>query len=171
MKKKKGKCSSIVSAVILIMLLTLTAGAFVLLDIGNWQKLNPDKLHALAQTSSIYDKNGELMSTIRGAENRTLLPLSDIPRHTQLAFIAAEDLRFYTHQGIDIYRILGALKSNLKTGSLAEGASTITQQLAKLTHLSSQKTIRRKLEVVYLAFQIERQYTKEQILEMYLNTI
>ena len=171
MKKKKGKCSSIVSAVILIMLLTLTAGAFVLLDIGNWQKLNPDKLHALAQTSSIYDKNGELMSTIRGAENRTLLPLSDIPRHTQLAFIAAEDLRFYTHQGIDIYRILGALKSNLKTGSLAEGASTITQQLAKLTHLSSQKTIRRKLEEVYLAFQIERQYTKEQILEMYLNTI
>jgi len=171
MKKSKRKRFGIAWIVILIMLLTLAVSAFVLLDVGNWQTLDPEKLHTLAQTSSIYDKNGELISMIRGAENRTLLPLSDIPKHTQLAFIAAEDLRFYTHQGIDVYRILGALKSNLKSGSLAEGASTITQQLAKLTHLSSQKTFRRKLEEIYLAFQIEQQYTKDEILEMYLNTV
>ena len=126
MKKNKGKRAIMAIAVILIALLTLSAAAFVLFDVGHWQKLDPKKLHALAQTSSIYDKNGELMSTLRGAENRILLPLSDIPRHTQLAFIAAEDLRFYSHRGIDVYRILGALKSNLKSGSLAEGASTIT---------------------------------------------
>jgi len=171
MKKSKGKRFTIAMIVILIVLLTLVSSAFVLFDVGNWQTLDPDKLHALAQTSSIYDKNGELMSTVRGAENRTLLSLSDIPKHTQLAFIAAEDLRFYTHKGIDVYRILGALRSNLKSGSLSEGASTITQQLAKLTHLSSKKTIRRKLEEIYLAFQIEQQYTKDEILEMYLNTV
>ncbi|MBQ7886315.1 MAG: PBP1A family penicillin-binding protein [Clostridia bacterium] len=171
MKKKKEKRFLIGIALFLIALLTMAATLFVVFDVGNWQTLDPDKLHALAQTSSIYDKNGNLMSTIRGAENRTLLSLSDIPKHTQLAFIAAEDLRFYTHNGIDVYRILGALRSNLKSGSLAEGASTITQQLAKLTHLSSQKTIRRKLEEIHLAFQIERQYSKDEILEMYLNTV
>ncbi|MDO5300837.1 MAG: PBP1A family penicillin-binding protein, partial [Clostridia bacterium] len=90
---------------------------------------------------------------------------------TQMAFIAAEDLRFFDHSGIDIYRIFGALRSNLKSGTLAEGASTITQQLAKLTHLSAEKTLRRKLEEVYLAFQIERTYSKDEILEMYLNTV
>ena len=86
-------------------------------------------------------------------------------------FIAAEDLRFYDHRGIDVYRILGALRSNLKSGSLAEGASTITQQLAKLTHLSAEKTIRRKLEEINLAFQIEKVYNKDEILAMYLNTV
>ncbi|MBQ8618627.1 MAG: PBP1A family penicillin-binding protein [Clostridia bacterium] len=171
MTKNRGKRFLISIALFLIVMLTLAAALFVIFDVGNWQTLDSDKLHALAQTSSIYDKNGELMSTIRGVENRTLLPLSDIPRHTQLAFIAAEDLRFYTHNGIDVYRILGALRSNLKSGSLAEGASTITQQLAKLTHLSSQKTIRRKLEEIHLAFQIEQQYSKDEILEMYLNTV
>lgn len=149
MKKRRTKSFLIGITVSLIILVALGAALFVIFDIGNWQTLDPDKLHALAQTSSIYDKNGELISVIRGPENRTVLPLSSIPKHTQLAFIAAEDLRFYTHKGIDVYRILGALRSNLKSGSLAEGASTITQQLAKLTHLSSQKTIRRKLEEIF----------------------
>ena len=171
MKKRRTKSFLIGITVSLIILVALGAALFVIFDIGNWQTLDPDKLHALAQTSSIYDKNGELISVIRGPENRTVLPLSSIPKHTQLAFIAAEDLRFYTHKGIDVYRILGALRSNLKSGSLAEGASTITQQLAKLTHLSSEKTIRRKLEEISLAFQIERQYSKDEILEMYLNTV
>lgn len=151
--------------------LFLPAALFFAFDVANWQTLDPQKLHALAQTSSLYDRNGNLISEVRGSENRTLISISDIPKHTQQAFIAAEDLRFYEHNGIDIYRILGALRSNLKSGTLQEGASTITQQLAKLTHLSSEKTIRRKLEEIHLAFQIERQYSKDEILEMYLNTV
>lgn len=111
------------------------------------------------------------MSEVRGVENRTVVSLEEVPLYTQQAFLAAEDLRFYEHGGVDIYRIFGALRSNLKSGTLAEGASTITQQLAKLTHLSAEKTLRRKLEEVYLAFQIERDYTKDEILEMYLNTV
>lgn len=111
------------------------------------------------------------MSELRGSENRIIVSLDEIPLHTRQAFIAAEDLRFYDHRGIDVYRILGALRSNLKSGSLAEGASTITQQLAKLTHLSAEKTIRRKLEEINLAFQIEKVYNKDEILAMYLNTV
>ena len=94
MKKRRTKSFLIGITVSLIILVALGAALFVIFDIGNWQTLDPDKLHALAQTSSIYDKNGELISVIRGPENRTVLPLSSIPKHTQLAFIAAEDLRF-----------------------------------------------------------------------------
>ncbi|MBQ4264715.1 MAG: PBP1A family penicillin-binding protein [Clostridia bacterium] len=170
MEKKKRRLLGGVS-VVLFLFVVFFAAFFIVFDVANWQTLNPKLLHGLAQTSSIYDMNGELMSNVRGAENRMIVSLSEIPEHTQNAFIAAEDLRFYTHKGIDIYRIFGALKSNLTSRTLAEGASTITQQLAKLTHLSSRKTIRRKLEEIYLAFQIEQQYSKNEILEMYLNTV
>lgn len=140
-------------------------------DVLSWQRLDHDKLLRLAKTSSVYDADGNLISEIRGTENRFPVSIDDIPLHTQQAFIAAEDLRFYSHHGIDPYRILGALRSNLISGSLAEGASTITQQLAKLTHLTPEKTIRRKLEEIALAIEIERSYSKDEILEMYLNTV
>lgn len=167
----KKKRVLIICGAVLGTLLVLTAAFFLIFDVAHWQKLDHSKLNALAQTSSIYDAQGELMSELRGVENRTVVSLSQIPLYTQQAFLAAEDLRFYEHGGIDIYRIFGALRSNLRSGSLAEGASTITQQLAKLTHLSAEKTLRRKLEEIYLAFQIEHAYTKDQILEMYLNTV
>ena len=144
--KKAGKTKKrilIALLVVLGMLAVLAAAFVVVFDVPGWQRLDPDRLHALAQTSSLYDADGELMSELRGAENRTSVPLSAVPKHTQQAFLAAEDLRFYSHRGIDIVRIFGALRSNLISGSFSEGASTITQQLAKLTHLSSEKTIRR----------------------------
>lgn len=140
-------------------------------DVFSWQMLDKTLLASLAQTTSLYDRNGDLLSEVRGTENRTLVRLDDIPKHTQLAFLAAEDLRFYSHPGIDVYRILGAIKNNILRGSFAEGASTITQQLAKLTHLSTEKTLRRKLEEIHLALQIEKEYSKDEILEMYLNTV
>ncbi len=170
MEKAKKRILTVVTVCFALIALSLAA-FYVIFDVSSWQTLDPDKLHRLAQTSSLYDAEGELMSEMRGAENRTLVSLDEIPLHTQQAFIAAEDLRFYTHRGVDVYRIFGALRSNLKSGTLAEGASTITQQLAKLTHLSSEKTIRRKLEEVFLALQIEAAYSKDEILEMYLNTV
>lgn len=168
---RKKKALIIILSTVLFSFLALSVGFYLIFDVANWQKLDASRLHGLAQTSSLYDSNEELISEIRGTENRVLVSLSDIPMHTQLAFIAAEDLRFYEHQGIDLYRILGALVSNIKSGTLGEGASTITQQLAKLTHLSAEKTIRRKLEEIYLAFQIEQTYSKNEILEFYLNTV
>ena len=170
MSKVKKVLLTILAALIGVLLL-FCAAFYVFFDVPDWQKLDISKLSALAQTSSMYDMNGELMSELRGSENRIIVSIDEIPLHTRQAFIAAEDLRFYDHRGIDVYRILGALRSNLKSGSLAEGASTITQQLAKLTHLSAEKTIRRKLEEINLAFQIEKVYNKDEILAMYLNTV
>ena len=170
MSKVKKVLLTILAALIGVLLL-FCAAFYVFFDVPDWQKLDISKLSALAQTSSMYDMNGELMSELRGSENRIIVSLDEIPLHTRQAFIAAEDLRFYDHRGIDVYRILGALRTNLKSGSLAEGASTITQQLAKLTHLSAEKTIRRKLEEINLAFQIEKVYNKDEILAMYLNTV
>lgn len=170
MSKVKKVLLTILAALIGVLLL-FCAAFYVFFDVPDWQKLDISRLSALAQTSSMYDMNGELMSELRGLENRIIVSLDEIPLHTRQAFIAAEDLRFYDHRGIDVYRILGALRSNLKSGSLAEGASTITQQLAKLTHLSAEKTIRRKLEEINLAFQIEKVYNKDEILAMYLNTV
>lgn len=170
MSKVKKVLLTILAALIGVLLL-FCAAFYVFFDVPDWQKLDISRLSALAQTSSMYDMNGELMSELRGSENRIIVSLDEIPLHTRQAFIAAEDLRFYDHRGIDVYRILGALRSNLKNGSLAEGASTITQQLAKLTHLSAEKTIRRKLEEINLAFQIEKVYNKDEILAMYLNTV
>ena len=147
------------------------AAAWVWFDVSSWQRLDPARLTGLAQTGAIYDKDGAYVTTLVGKENRTVIAMDTLPDHVVNAFLAAEDLRFYKHPGFDVTRIFGALVSNLRTGGFAQGASTITQQLAKLSHLSSQKTIARTLEEIWLAVQIEHDYTKDEILEMYLNFI
>ena len=158
-------------------LVVLLLGAFALywgygfFSVATWQTLDPDKLTNLAQTGAIYDKDGNYVTTLVGRENRTVIDTSQLPAHVVDAFLAAEDLRFYKHPGFDVTRILGAVVSNVRSGGFDQGASTITQQLVKLSHLSSQKTIARKLEEVWLALQMEQLYTKEQILDMYLNYI
>lgn len=150
----------------------LSAGAFyVIFDVGSWQRLDIKKIIEIPQTGAIYDQNGQFITRIQSSQNRVSIPLSTVPKDVQNAFIAAEDLRFYRHFGIDPLRIFGALAANLRAGDYSEGASTITQQLVKLSHLSSQKTISRKLEEMYLALQLEATASKQQILEMYLNYI
>lgn len=170
MKGWKKKALIVIGALFCLALVGLVA-FFLIFDVASWQQLDHEKLFSLAQTTSIYDRDGVKISEVRGTENRTLIPIEEIPKATQLAFLAAEDLRFYTHHGIDLYRIFGALRSNVISGAFSEGASTITQQLAKLTHLSAEKTVRRKLEEIHLALQIEQAYSKDEILEMYLNTV
>jgi len=151
--------------------LGLSAFAFVHFDVANWQTLDANRLTNLAQTGAIYDKDGAYVTSLVGSENRTVIDMDDLPRHVVDAFLAAEDLRFYKHPGFDLTRIFGAVLSNLRTGGYSQGASTITQQLVKLSHLSSQKTIARKLEEIWLALQMEQQFGKDEILEMYLNYI
>ncbi|MDO5300423.1 MAG: transglycosylase domain-containing protein, partial [Clostridia bacterium] len=100
---KTKKRLLIAAAVIASVLLALALAFFLVFDVANWQRLDTNRLHGLAQTSSLYDMNGDLMSEVRGTENRTVISLSEVPMHTQMAFIAAEDLRFFDHSGIDIY--------------------------------------------------------------------
>lgn len=145
--------------------------AYFVFDVPNWQKLDVSKITTAAQTGSMYDREGQLVMNIQGSQHRRIVPLSQIPETTRNVFLAAEDLRFYQHHGVDIVRIFGAIVQNIKQGGYAQGASTITQQLIRQSHLSTQKTIARKLEEIYLAVQLERQFSKDEILEMYLNYI
>ena len=127
-------------------------------------------LDAQAQTSFIYDCNGDLITEYKGSENRVMVSLASMPSYLQQAFVAVEDSRFYTHNGVDLKRIVGAFVSNL-TSSSTQGGSTITQQLIKNTVLSSEQSYKRKIQEAYLAMELEKAYTKDEILECYLNTI
>ena len=123
-----------------------------------------------AQTSFIYDKYGTLVTEFSGTENRINVTLDEVPQNLIDAVIAVEDARFYEHNGVDVKRIVGAFVQNLLNNSM-QGGCTITQQLIKLTMLSSEQTYKRKLQEAYLALQLEEQVSKEQILQEYLNTI
>ncbi len=127
-------------------------------------------LDSQAQTSFIYDANGNLITEYKGIENRVMVSIEAMPKYLQQAFVAVEDARFYTHDGVDLKRIVGAFVSNL-TSSSTQGGSTITQQLIKNTLLSSEQSYKRKIQEAYLALQLEATYTKDEILECYLNTI
>lgn len=141
------------------------------LDIPHWKKLDLNLIYAQPRASVVYDASGAAVGTFASGENRVWTNLDQIPETVRNAFIAAEDQRFYRHHGINFKRILGAMLANLRSGSYSQGASTITQQLIKLTHLSETKTLARKAQEAVLAMQLERKLTKDQILECYLNTI
>ncbi len=121
-------------------------------------------------STKIYDRNGELLYKIYKDKNRTIVPLSQVPNHVRLATLAAEDAEFYSHPGFSIKGIFRAVVRNLKTDTI-QGGSTITQQLVKNTLLSSEKTITRKIKEVVLSIGVEANYSKDQILEMYLNEV
>ena len=171
MKARRRKITTILLAVALAAVAAAGWWAWDYFGVASWQTLDPTRLSGLAETGAIYDRHGNYVTTLVGSENRTAIALETLPEHVVNAFLAAEDLRFYKHPGFDVTRILGAVVSNVRSGGFAQGASTITQQLVKLSHLSSQKTIARKLEEIWLALQMERMYEKNEILEMYLNYI
>jgi len=133
-------------------------------------ELDISKIENQSQTSFIYDKDGTLITTYAGLENRTNATYEELPKYLVDAIVSIEDERFFHHNGIDLKRIAGAFLNNL-TSSSTQGGSTITQQLIKMRVLSSEQTYKRKLQEAYLAVQLEKQYSKEDILTAYLNTI
>ena len=141
------------------------------LDLPSWQRLDLDRIRETPQSTVVYDANGSSTGALYAANERSRVELEDVPESVIQAFIAAEDQRFYQHGGYDVKRILGALLHDLRTMSFSQGASTITQQLIKLTHLTSDKTISRKVQEIVLARQLEKRLTKDEILEAYLNTV
>ena len=120
--------------------------------------------------TKVYDRYGEQIADFF-IEKRILVPLADIPMHVRQATIAAEDRRFYSHNGIDIRGILRAVRVNYQAGGTREGASTITQQVARTLFLNRDRTFARKIREAILAWRIEQHYRKDQILELYLNQI
>ena len=123
-----------------------------------------------AQRSVIYAADGKTaLATIWLDENRRVVPLSGIPNRVRNAVIAIEDDRFYQHEGVDFRGIARAAVTDLRSGHIAQGGSTLTQQLVKLTVTGNSRTIDRKLREAMYAVDLERRYSKDQILEYYLN--
>ncbi|MFC1768078.1 transglycosylase domain-containing protein [Candidatus Margulisiibacteriota bacterium] len=128
-------------------------------------------IYSPSQTTEIYAADGSLLTKLHREENRYIVPLEKISPILQKALIAVEDERFYQHRGIDIIGILRAAYTNISKRRVEEGGSTITQQLARNLFLSRKRTITRKIAEMILAMQIERKYTKNEILELYLNQV
>ena len=127
-------------------------------------------LHRAPLTTKIFDRNGTLLYQIYATQNRTLVPLSSVPKYLQQATIAIEDKTFYKNSGVDFFAIVRAAVADL-SGKPLQGASTITQQLVKSTLLTPEITIKRKVKEIILAFWAQQIYTKDQILEMYFNQV
>ena len=128
------------------------------------EQLQPDA------ASEFYDSKGSLIYTTLSEERRIPININYIPDHTQKAFIAIEDNRFYDHLGVDFRGTARAVVSTL-SGREVQGGSTITQQLAKNAFLTQERTITRKVKEAFIARELEKRYTKDEILEMYLNHI
>ena len=133
--------------------------------------LDPEKLLLNEKNILLYDQNLKQIRNVSDFRIKNTASINEIPLHTQKAFIDTEDKRFFSHSGFDERRIARAFLNNLKAKSFKEGASTISQQLIKNTHLSQEKTVKRKLQEWKLTRQLEKKYSKKQILEKYLNTI
>jgi len=169
-KNRKIFRSIALVALVIVLVVGFFAAGAVKSIIDNAPPLDLAKIEDQSQTTFIYDQDGNLITEYFGLENRVWATLDEIPDMLQKAFIAIEDKRFEKHKGIDPIRIAGAFINNLKGGH-TQGGSTITQQLVKTLYLTPEKSYTRKIQEVYLAMKLEREFSKEQILEAYLNTI
>lgn len=161
----------------LILATAIAAGILVGLTLGIILAVSQDlpQIQALEDfqpgaSTRIIDSKGRLLAEIY-QEKRTPLDLEEIPQALRLAVVSVEDRRFHNHPGLDVIRNVGALIRDIQAGKFVQGGSTITQQLARNLFLTSEKTISRKLKEIFLALQIERRYTKDEILKLYLNQI
>lgn len=173
-RKKKGRFLKgfFLSLTLVALMGAGIAGGLVYASIKDLPRFSPSEiLNELSLNSYIYDESGTLIEKIRAEENRTIVPLEEIPKDLQNAIVAIEDERFWEHNGVDIRSITGSLLENIKAGSVVRGASTITQQLAKNVYLSNEVHITRKIKEAYIALQLENSLSKEEILEAYLNSV
>lgn len=134
-------------------------------------KLDKDKLINYSNSVTICDNNGDEIVNSSANGRKNIVLINNLNNNTINAFIASEDRNFYSHNGLNFKRMAKALYKNITSRSFKEGASTISQQLIKNTHLTGDKTIKRKLNEIRLTMQLESKYSKDEILEMYLNTI
>lgn len=163
-------------SIILLFILSFTVALFLSLSLSyffitNGEALNKELLTSARSNIEIYDNDDNLVEEVSLLNKRGNIKLEKINDFTKKAFISIEDKRFFSHKGLDYKRIISATLNNIKSRSFKEGASTISQQLIKNTHLNGEKTIKRKIKEIKLTKQLEKEYSKEEILEMYLNSI
>ncbi len=185
-KKKKTKTKRLLGFLkFQIFLMALVLGALAYYYFGGYaEKVQAMKNEAVSlvaasststfketQTSIAYDCNGEVLSVLKGEKDVYYIEYDDIPVYIIQAIVCTEDRRFYKHNGIDYKSVARAVVAMVQNGEVTQGASTITQQLARTVFLSNDRTWERKVEEMYIAVELEAKYTKEQILEFYLNNV
>jgi len=175
MKKRSVVGAFFKTLIIVLLLVFLVAGivAFVYVNKLKTELPNLDLFSfSPDQASQIFDYKGNLITNVYAFENRVYVPLSQISEIAKKAVIAQEDKRFYEHGAVDFRGMIRALYVDITSlGRRVEGASTLTQQLARTMFLSLERTAQRKIKEALLAFEIEKRFTKDQILEMYLNMV
>ena len=172
-RKKLGGCLKffIFIAAAIFLIAAFIGVALTLYYINTLPTLEELTPSPIAQTSKVYALDGSLITEFHAGENREIISFNEMSPYIKDAIVAVEDKRFLEHQGVDYIRIIGAFIADLKAGEWVQGASTITQQYVKNIYFSPEKTFRRKINEALIAIQLERNYTKDKILEMYLNTI
>lgn len=156
----------------IIVLISITLSGLFFYYASTTPKISAADLQGATETQ-IFDMNQELITKL-GGENRDLIEPEEVPQGLKDAITSIEDKRYYSHMGIDPIRIVGSFIRNLRAGHITQGGSTITQQLIKLSVFSTKKedqTYKRKIQEILLALQIEREFSKEQILTYYLNKV
>jgi len=166
--KNKFSKKDIVSILILSLIaLGMLFYIFIIKDLPSPSQFESRKI---IESTKIYDRTGEvLLYEIHGEQKRTVIPFEEIPLYVKQAVLAIEDQTFYNHPAFDIKGILRAVISNITNKEYSQGGSTITQQLAKNSFLTPEKTLTRKIKELILAIQLENKYSKDEILNLYLN--
>ena len=164
--------ASLVAVIALVLWSAAATSAWFLRDVVTDLPDNAalKEIGSMAQATTLVDVKGRHAFTIF-QEQRIEVPLSRVSRHLVAALLAIEDQRFYDHGGVDVVRVAGAALRNLRRWRVTEGASTITQQLARQSFLSPDRTMRRKVKEIVLAARLEKEFTKDEILEMYMNKV
>ncbi|MBC2711334.1 MAG: penicillin-binding protein 1A [Desulfosarcina sp.] len=163
------KWSLLMAVILMIMGATAMVGVYFYLSDGLPKITSLTDYHPSIITTVYSDDNRKIAEFYK--ERRIVVPLSKIPIQLQQAFIAAEDARFYKHQGIDFFSIIRAFLKNLEAGAIVQGGSTITQQVTKSFLLTPERSYERKIKEAILAYRIDKTFTKEEILYLYLNQI
>ncbi len=176
-KKRKRRSAKLSRAILILLVLAIGFGGILSLIVLAWVAKdlpNPNRIidRSVALSTKIYDRTGEtLLYDIHGAQKRTMVELSDIPEHVKQATLIAEDKKFYEHRGIRLTSIIRSVLVNLIRGGKVQGGSTLTQQLVKNAILTPEKTYTRKIKEIILSYQIEKKFSKDEILKLYFNEI
>ncbi|WP_153732247.1 transglycosylase domain-containing protein [Sporosarcina obsidiansis] len=169
-KGPKGWFKKIIMAIVIAGLAVLVGGGALFAFYASTAPDLDEELLKDPLTSNFLTKDGDVFLKF-GTEKRDYVPYDEIPEQMKDAILATEDVRFFKHGGIDFYRLGGAVLANFRGGFGSQGASTLTQQVIKNSFLKDEKTLKRKAQEAWLAFKLEREYSKEEIFEMYFNKV
>lgn len=166
--KRRSYPRRIIIFFIILSALIGVLGSFTYWVISDLPKIKRLEGYTPIESSRVYSSDGKVIAELY-IERRTFVPYYQIPEQVKKAFISVEDVRFYYHPGVDLIGIVRAMWRDIRAGGIVEGGSTITQQLARMLFLQPERSVKRKLKEAALSILIEKQYTKDEILGLYLN--